>query len=269
MEKETKKYGVYLWGGHFLYLGRLEENVTEHMHHALQVIIDRKGEFDLRIDKVLVKSGGVIVGPDRRHQLVSSSDTQAHLFIDREEAVARAIARQHLGDNNFKILDGPLLRRLRRCFDVPGNYLGSCALAHEVYTKVVTELGGYSSPPRGEEAIDPRIRGVIALVQEKLFSEKLPIADIARNACLSESRLMHLFSKQIGIPLRRYVLWQRVLIAMRMIGQDKMSITDAAYAAGFSDSAHLSRTYRSMFGLTLSHCSDLSQFVQVTSCFSE
>ncbi|MBI5559083.1 MAG: helix-turn-helix transcriptional regulator [Deltaproteobacteria bacterium] len=267
MENETKKYGVYLWGGHFLYLGRLEENVTEHMHHALQVIIDRKGEFDLRIDKAPVKCGGVIIGPDRRHQLVSSADTQAHLFIDREEAVARAIARHHLGDKNFKILDGPLLERLRGVFNEPDNFLGPCAQAHDVYRKIVTELGGYAAPAM--EAIDPRIRGVMALVQEKLFSEKVTIAELARNACLSESRLMHLFSKQIGIPLRRYVLWQRVLVAMRMIAQGKMSLTEAAHAAGFSDSAHLSRTYRSMFGLTLSHCSNLSQFVQVTSCFSE
>jgi AraC-like DNA-binding protein len=266
MEKDIPKYSVYLWGGHFMFLGRLEDNATEHMHHALQVIITREGNFGLRIDKSSIECGGVIIGSDRRHQVLSSGDSQVHLFIDREAAVARAIAKQHLGKENVKILNGALLERLRGCIDAPGNLLGSCAQAHEVYTTIVTKLDGYTG--QGEEGVDPRIQSVMNLLREKLLFEKPAIAELARQACLSESRLMHLFAKQIGIPLRRYVLWQRVLTAMRLIAQGRISITEAAHSAGFSDSAHLSRTYRSMFGLTISHCFNISRFVQVSSCFS-
>jgi AraC-like DNA-binding protein len=266
MDKIIPPFSVYLWGGHFMYLGRLEENATEHLHHALQVIIDRKGKFGLRINGSPIECGGVIIGPDLRHQLPTSTDSQVHLFIDREAAVARAIAQQHLGGKNFKILNGALLKRLRGCIDAPGNSLGSCAQAHEVYKKIVSKLDGYSG--FAEEAVDPRIQAVLNLLREKLLLEKVTIAQLARHACLSESRLIHLFTKQIGIPLRRYVLWQRVLTAMRLIAHGKLSLTEAAHHAGFADSAHLSRTYRSMFGLTLSHCFNISRFVQVNSCFS-
>lgn len=249
-----------------MFLGRLEENATEHTHHALQVIIDREGSFGLRIDASSIECGGVIIGSDRRHQVLTSSDAQFHVFIDREAAVARAIAKQHLGKENVRILNGALLKKLRGCIEAQGNILGSCAQAHEVYAAIVTKLDGYAG--QGGQAIDPRIQAVLNLLQEKLLFEKPAIAELARHACLSESRLMHLFSKQIGIPLRRYVLWQRVLTAMRMIAQGGISITEAAHSAGFSDSAHLSRTYRSMFGLTISHCFNISRFVQVSSCFS-
>jgi AraC-like DNA-binding protein len=265
MEKDTPKYCTYLWGGHILYLGRLDGN-TRHRHHALQVILNRTGRFELRIDDSSIECGGVIIRSDCPHHLLSSSDSQVHLLIDRETAFARSIARQHLGKNNFKILNGDLLRRLRRCVDAPANFLGTCAKAHEVYLRIVSELGGFAG--HSEVTIDPRIQSVMDLLQEKLLCEKVTIADLARRACLSESRLMHLFTKQIGIPLRRYNLWLRVLAAERFIAQGKMSFTEAAHSAGFADSAHLCRTYRSMFGLHLSDCVKNSRFVQVTSCFS-
>jgi AraC-like DNA-binding protein len=65
---------------------------------------------------------------------------------------------------------------------------------------------------------------------------------------LSASRLTHLFTSQVGIPLRRYVLWSRLRIAISRV-QAGDDLTDAAHGAGFADSAHLTRTTRDMFGL--------------------
>jgi AraC-like DNA-binding protein len=78
--------------------------------------------------------------------------------------------------------------------------------------------------------------------------------------------LIHLFTEQIGIPLRRYVLWLRLMTAVQFAVQGE-SLTEAAHRAGFSDSAHLCRTFRRMYGITLSGLVKNSQFVQVISCF--
>jgi AraC-like DNA-binding protein len=45
------------------------------------------------------------------------------------------------------------------------------------------------------------------------------------------------------------------------------SFTEAAHHAGFSDSAHLSRTYRKMYGNSLYNLVRKSQFVQAIPCF--
>ncbi len=258
------KDSVYLWGGHILYLGRLD-HITEHAHHALELIMNREGQFESRIGKSSITCGGIIIKSDCLHRLITSSDNQVHLLIDRHNADARTILQQHLGKKNFKILDGALLKRLRGCINTPSNFLRSCEHARDVYKKLVSELGGDAEHPA--EAIDPRIQAVMDLLQENLLSRKLTIAQLARHAGLSESRLMHLFSAQIGIPLRRYSQWLRVMAAKRIIAQDNQSFTDAAHNAGFSDSAHLCRIYKSMFGLTLSYCVKNSRFVQVNSCF--
>lgn len=262
MEKDTPKYCGYLWAGHFFYLGRIAEN-TEHAHHALQVIVNREGRFRMRIDGSSIECGGVVIAADCPHQLLSSNDSQVHLLIDREAEVAKAIAKRHLGKSNIKILDGTLLKSLRGCIDAPGNYLGSCAQAHDVYRKLISHLGGYSA--HAEQAVDPRIQAVLDLLRERYLSPTPAIAELARHACLSESHLMHLFIEQIGIPLRRYVLWQRVMTAVQFAVQGE-TLTEAAHNAGFSDSAHLSRTFRRMYGIPLSKILKNSRFIQVIFC---
>jgi AraC-like DNA-binding protein len=50
------------------------------------------------------------------------------------------------------------------------------------------------------------------------------------------------------MPLRTYQLWRRLLHVWSLMMEGE-SLSSAAHAAGFADSAHLSRTARSMFGL--------------------
>lgn len=266
MELGIAKYCGYFWAGHFLFMGRCPAT-TMHAHYALQVIVNREGLFHLRTDGCLIECGGVIVGSGCPHQLSSPSNAHSwiHMVIDHESDVAKAIARQHLGDGKVKILDGDLLKRLRGCIDIPGNYLGSCVQAGEVYGKLVTELGGYSE--HGEHGIDPRIKTAMDLLRGKYLARKVAVADLARHACLSESRLRHLFSEQVGIPLRRHILWVRLMAAVQFAVQGE-SLTQAAHSAGFADSAHLCRTFRRMYGITLSDLVKNSRFVQVISCFS-
>ncbi|TLX48703.1 AraC family transcriptional regulator [Pseudoalteromonas phenolica] len=75
-------------------------------------------------------------------------------------------------------------------------------------------------------------------------------ADIAVELNLSESRFLHLFKDTMQIPWRPYLLWRRLICAVQTLQQGRTA-TEAAYIAGFSDSAHLSRTFKKQFGLSL------------------
>lgn len=74
------------------------------------------------------------------------------------------------------------------------------------------------------------------------------LAEAAAAASISPSRLTRLFTHELGVPFRRFVLWSRIKHAADAL-QRGLDLTDAAAAAGFSDSAHLSRTFRSHFGM--------------------
>jgi AraC-like DNA-binding protein len=72
-------------------------------------------------------------------------------------------------------------------------------------------------------------------------------AQAASAAGLSASRFQHLFTAEVGVPFRRYRLWQRLRAAIRAAAAGA-SLTDAAHAAGFADQAHFTRAFRRTFG---------------------
>uniref|UniRef100_UPI003F4983C2 helix-turn-helix transcriptional regulator n=1 Tax=Nonomuraea bangladeshensis TaxID=404385 RepID=UPI003F4983C2 len=80
-----------------------------------------------------------------------------------------------------------------------------------------------------------------------LLPARVRLAEVARAVHLSDSRLSHLFTSQLGLPFRPYVLWMRLRVALSSLA-DGATLTEAAHAAGFADAAHLTRVVRRMMG---------------------
>jgi AraC-like DNA-binding protein len=64
---------------------------------------------------------------------------------------------------------------------------------------------------------------------------------------LSASRFQHLFAEEIGVPFRRFRVWQLLRNAIGEIAAGS-SFTTAAHSAGFADQAHFARAFRQAFG---------------------
>jgi transcriptional regulator GlxA family with amidase domain len=94
---------------------------------------------------------------------------------------------------------------------------------------------------------DARVLAAIEYVRQRIDAS-VSLADVAKAANLSPERFRHLFVEETGMPLRTYVLWRRLLHVWTLVMAGE-SLSFAAHAAGFADSAHLSRTARTMFGL--------------------
>ncbi len=94
---------------------------------------------------------------------------------------------------------------------------------------------------------DNRIAAVMRAIDEapQDFSN---IEKAAKLAGLSVPRFQHIFKEVAGTPFRRYRLWKRMAIVAHSLNSGA-SLTNAAYYAGFSSSAHLSAAFREMFGI--------------------
>ena len=68
------------------------------------------------------------------------------------------------------------------------------------------------------------------------------------DTALSPSRFRHLFVQQTGTSFRAYLLWMRINVAISAL-MAGATWTEAAHAAGFTDSPHLIRSHRHMFGI--------------------
>nr|WP_263010548.1 AraC family transcriptional regulator [Pseudomonas sp. VE 267-6A] len=95
--------------------------------------------------------------------------------------------------------------------------------------------------------LHPRLATALQRVRA-LDENTLPAAQLASEAALSLSQLERLFSGQLGLSVRRLVLWQRLRVALQL-ALGSSSLTEAATCAGFADSAHLSRSVRQQFGI--------------------
>jgi AraC-like DNA-binding protein len=82
-----------------------------------------------------------------------------------------------------------------------------------------------------------------------MLPTEITIALLAAEVCLSESRLRALFRNTTGIPLYRYILWNKIRFATnRIMAGD--SVNDAAMEAGFTDSSHYHKMMVQMFGVS-------------------
>ncbi|MEO1271414.1 MAG: AraC family transcriptional regulator [Myxococcota bacterium] len=71
---------------------------------------------------------------------------------------------------------------------------------------------------------------------------------LASDLNMSPSRLRHLFRASAGISAQQFKIWFRMHAVSTHIAQG-YNLTEAAHHAGFVDSAHLSRSFRRLFGL--------------------
>ena len=76
-----------------------------------------------------------------------------------------------------------------------------------------------------------------------------PLAELARRSGVSESSLIRAYKNAFGITPAQHLLSMRVDFARHLLARG-MAPADAAAKAGFSDQAHLKRTFRQRIGAT-------------------
>ena len=116
----------------------------------------------------------------------------------------------------------------------------------------------------GEESVEPvrdeRIEGLIQRIKNnECFN--LPIAQIAGEMYISESRLQHLFKQSTGMTLKSYILINQLEYCYKLVILGK-SITYAAMESGFSSPAHLAYTCKKSMGISISNVFKNSSFLK-------
>lgn len=226
-----------------------------HAHHYLQLGLSVKETIELHAsnwpDPKRVRS--FLVSSDVTHQVrLSGVDQVIMIWLDPEFRVKRSIC------SPAEILTplGDLEKKLSPYLSKPLN----CEMARQI-RQIVT---GWPADD-ASDLLDERIASCLSWIKEHLTERTITAEMLAETVFLSRSRLMHLFSDQIGIPIRKYILWQRLRHALLQLA-DGQTITEASHAAGFTDSAHMNRTFNTMFGITPSKIFRNSRFIQVIGC---
>ena len=111
----------------------------------------------------------------------------------------------------------------------------------------ISTLAAANPEPPPAQPVDARVARALDFIASSVRTP-VSLADAADAANLSPSRFRPLFVQETGSSFRAYLLWLRINLAIEAATAGA-SWTDAAHAAGFSDSSHLTRTHKRMFGI--------------------
>ncbi|WP_330254806.1 AraC family transcriptional regulator [Nocardia sp. NBC_00565] len=205
-----------------------------HAHHAVRVVAACTPVVVVDASGIRHRGTHVIVPADAPHRIATGAERGTAIYLDPESvAGAAADRRAHTygwADSAHSLPIDPERETLA-----------------DLVADVVDDLER-DNTQQVEDDRHEAVTDALELLPSLVGDGPIRGADVARRVGISATRLTHLFTAQVGIPLRPYILWLRLHVAITRVrsGDD---LTAAAHAAGFADSSHLTRTCRRTFGL--------------------
>ncbi len=213
---------LVMGGGRVLYVGRLQA-LPRHRFAANAILVGLDGKFDVTCDGQVERHDAAFVRGWQWHALDFHGGRVAVLFLEPGARPNREVDATELR----LAVEEALRAREPALF---------ATLLQNVITLDASPL-----------KVDARVAKVARFLcaPEEARSNA---GALAERVGVSTSHLEHRFRDQLGVPLGAFHAWHRMqaATALALMGR---SLTDAAHATGFYDSAHFSRLFHQMFGL--------------------
>ncbi len=197
-----------------------------HAEHGTAVLVG----VDADVVVGTVRARAVVVAPDVAYSAHNAGPTVSYTF---DPELCPALAGYARARGGIAAIDDP---RVAQAVSAHRASLTGASTLDGIGTEILPWLVGPA--PRH----DRRIAGLIEELREPEQDHRAAIA----HTRLSRSHLAALFVRDVGLPIRTYLVWRRLLHALAHVGP--LDMTAAAHAAGFADLAHFSRTCKRMLG---------------------
>jgi AraC-like DNA-binding protein len=217
-----------------------------HSHHAIEILLSFNSHVSLETGDGFTEGRGIVLQRNVVHANKGNGFV-LFIFIDPESQLGRRLG-HWLTDNLVLIIKDTVVDQIKQFVN---DLLTNEFSESEISAYITRALVEDAVLTERNYTVDTRIDKVINHIKSNLH-KPLELQLLKDIACLSESRLMHLFKKELGIPIRKYVLWCRLQMAIRFYLKGH-TLTQSAHLSGFADIAHFIRTFVSMFGMTPSH----------------
>lgn len=243
---------IYLWNGGSLWLGRSVRSTGVHAHHAIQITLPRDAPVGLRPSEKAAWGDyeGAIVRPHEPHQFDGRDGRVVQLFVEPETAFGRVLLDLTQGSAITPLARGQVRPLIESLYDRYESARDGDDGADEAAMEAASKeaLGALACCAPQARRVDPRIARVLDALRRRL-DHAPTLAQAAALVHLSPGRFRHLFVEQTGTSFRAYLVWLRLQAALAEFNRG-INWTRAAHVAGFSDSPHLSRSFRRVFGLS-------------------
>ena len=232
---------VLVWDEQAIFLGQAAD-ASLHESPAIKVCVALEQSFALRTheDDTFTNYESAIVAAGQPHAIDGRQNKMVMLLLAPETKLAQSLA-PIFSKRGITRLSAESVAKIRAIFEKFDERLVADDVENICQQMVGAIDNGESLP------IDSRVAQSIEWIRSSR-DQGISVQEIASGVELSESRFSHLFTENVRVPVRRYLLWLRLRDAMHLLASG-MSLTEIAHEAGFADSAHLARTFRSQLGI--------------------
>ena len=215
----------------YFYVGPLVAT-ARHAHHAAQIVVAPHGLSIYDGANGCIRACTVVIPPRLPHRHGACAHA-AMLYLDGDDLASRELSRN---------AEPRCETWCRDTLDVsvPRDPTPEKARALIASILSAVDLRQRSAPRH------PAVRRMCAQLDRSGHAD---LASLSHEAGLSPRQMRHTFARDVGLPMRAYLRWRRLHRAIAEV-EDGASLSTAAAAAGFADSAHLTRVFRSQFGMT-------------------
>jgi AraC-like DNA-binding protein len=118
--------------------------------------------------------------------------------------------------------------------------------------KKVVALAGVKRPYADSDAREGGHNRLLKVVQfvTSHYGDEIVVADLAKQAKLSQSQLHREFTRLFGITPNAYIREVRVGVARHLLETTQLPIASIAADTGFYDQSHLTRQFKTSTGIT-------------------
>jgi transcriptional regulator GlxA family with amidase domain len=106
-----------------------------------------------------------------------------------------------------------------------------------------------AAPPVHTGGVDPRVRRVLALMEEN-YHRELSLDVLARAVSLSTWHLGHLFKNEVGASPFQHLRSLRMRRAGVLLATTFLSVKEIMYKVGVHDQSHFAKDFKRFYGTT-------------------
>ncbi len=216
-----------------LYIFEFDNFDTDfHSHPAIEIIEAKKGTFTLCTENA--QHHGLlfaVIQANQKHKLSSINCALKVTMIEHHHQLVKDL----LFQNNININHGFYFQN-----NLPDK--------KNITRKIVQTI---KNNPEIVE-YDERILTTINYINQNNLEYHQMMKTLKEVTNLSESRLSHLFKTNLGISLKKYLVWAKLKSTIKLHLNEQDDLFSSLIKSGFYDQPHFSKSFKAMLGVKAS-----------------
>lgn len=212
-----------------------------HSHAMMQFFVCTEGRLNIRVGRDRPDTKCILVNKNVKHSFKADNRVCFTIIIEPVSDLGLALDALLAGRDSYIVDDSQadsVIAKVIRLKEHPDK---------EAYSELMDAVYNCFDIVPMHKQLDERIVEFLEMLKHCSCDDH-SIEEYADKLCLSASRLSHLFSEQVGIPIKKYLILHQLERAFDEILQG-VSITKAAMDAGFDSPSHFAAVVKSLMGL--------------------